>query len=108
MDVSTDSYLARMAIVEACAFIAAPHVRMRPSIFPDGDQWCCLYGDDLMVGVAGFGDTPEMACAAFDKAWGMERPPQKKQRDRFCNHSPADAPCPYWRGYCRRDPACNN
>jgi hypothetical protein len=75
LDVSNDAYLARMAVVEAMAFIAAAHVRMRPSIFPDGDQWCCLYGEDLQVGVAGFGNTPEQACAAFDLAWSTERPP---------------------------------
>lgn len=79
-DISFDAYAARMAIVEACAFIAAPHVRMHPSVFPDGDKWCCLYGDDLMVGVAGFGDTPEMACAEFDKAWGTLNPPKFVQR----------------------------
>lgn len=79
MDISNDAYLARMAIVEACAFMAAPHVRMRPRVFPDGNQWCCLYGDDLMVGVVGFGDTPELACSAFDKAWGTLAPPQIKR-----------------------------
>lgn len=80
MDISNDAYLARMAIVEACAFMAAPHVRMRPRVFPDGNQWCCLYGDDLMVGVVGFGDTPEMACSAFDKAWGTLAPPAFVER----------------------------
>lgn len=72
-DISNDAYLARMAIVEASAFVSAPHVLMRPSVFPDGNQWCCLYGEDLAVGVAGFGDTPALACAAFDKAWSSQR-----------------------------------
>ena len=75
MDISNDAYLARMAIVEAAAFMSAAHVRMRPRVFPDGNQWCCLYGDDLVVGVAGFGDTPEQACAAFDKAWSTAKAP---------------------------------
>lgn len=75
MDLSNDAYLIRMAIVEAAAFISAPHVRMHPCVFPDGNQWCCLYGENLMSGVAGFGDTPELACAAFDKAWSTEQPP---------------------------------
>jgi hypothetical protein len=75
IDISNDAYLARMAIVEAAAFMAAPHVRMKPRVFPDGNAWCCLYGDDLVIGVAGFGDTPEQACAAFDKAWGNTKAP---------------------------------
>lgn len=29
--------------------------------FKDGNKWCALYGEDLQVGIAGFGDTPFMA-----------------------------------------------
>jgi hypothetical protein len=47
----------------------APHVLMRPRVFPDGNMWCALLGDDLQMGVAAFGDTPEAACVAFDEAW---------------------------------------
>lgn len=47
----------------------APHVLMRPIIFPDGNKWCALYGEDLQMGVAGFGDTPEGAAADFDSNW---------------------------------------
>lgn len=47
----------------------APHVLMRPRIFPDGNQWCALYGDDIQQGVAGFGNTPEGAAADFDHNW---------------------------------------
>jgi len=36
--------------------------------YKDGDQWCVLLGDDLAVGIAGFGDTPEAAIHAFDEA----------------------------------------
>jgi hypothetical protein len=71
-DYSTDVYLARMAIIEATALIAAPHTRLRPRIFPDGDKWCALYGEGLMMGVCGFGDTPEAACADFDKKWSSQ------------------------------------
>ncbi len=83
MDISTDAYLARMAIVEACGFLAAPHVRMRPRVFPDGTQWCAIYGDDLMNGVAGFGTTPADACAAFDKAWDTEHTPEMERKLRI-------------------------
>lgn len=35
--------------------------------FRDGNQWCVLLGDDLVVGIAGFGDTPAKAIADFDR-----------------------------------------
>ena len=73
IDISNDAYLARMAIVEAAAFVAAPHARMRPSIFPDGNMWCALYGEDLQNGVAGFGATPAEACADFDNNWENQK-----------------------------------
>ena len=25
--------------------------------YKDGNQWCCLYGDDIQSGICGFGDT---------------------------------------------------
>lgn len=31
----------------------------------DGDQWCALFGEDLQVGVAGFGDTRAEAVHAL-------------------------------------------
>lgn len=37
-------------------------------IYPDGDQWCVLYGDNLQDGVCGFGDTAEAAIDAFEEA----------------------------------------
>lgn len=50
----------------------APHVLMRPRIFPDGNAWCALYGENIQDGVVGFGDTPEAAAAAFDLAWRQQ------------------------------------
>lgn len=32
----------------------------------DGNQWCVLYGENLQVGIAGFGDTPYKAMQAFE------------------------------------------
>jgi len=52
----------------ACEW-ARPSVLMRPQVYREGSQWCALYGEDLMLGVAAFGSTPEAACAAFDKVW---------------------------------------
>ena len=47
-------------------------VLLRPKLTLDGDQFCVLYGDDLQTGLAGFGDTPERAIWAFNKAWGSQ------------------------------------
>lgn len=46
----------------------SPHVLMRPLITKDGNAWMCMYGD-LPTGVVGCGNTPEEACADFDRAW---------------------------------------
>lgn len=51
-----------------------PTVIHRPRVFRDGDQWCALYGDNIQVGVAGFGPSPEKACMNFDRAWCTELP----------------------------------
>jgi hypothetical protein len=34
---------------------------LNPTLTKDGNQWCCLLGADLQVGIAGFGDTPYLA-----------------------------------------------
>ena len=79
-DISVDAYYARVAIAEAAAIISAaiasPSVLYRPALFPDGDKWCALLGENLAEGVAGFGNTPAEAMAAFDKAWLSEKTPR--------------------------------
>lgn len=45
---------------------AAPSTHLKPRLFPDGDHWCALYGENLQDGVCGFGKTPEGAMADFD------------------------------------------
>jgi hypothetical protein len=54
-----------------------PSAIYRPSISKDGNKWCALYGENLQDGVAGFGDTPADAMAAFDKAWRQSSNPQE-------------------------------
>ena len=49
--------------------LSRPFMLLRPKIFPDGNQWCALYGDNLQEGVAGFGDTPAKAAVQFDVEW---------------------------------------
>jgi hypothetical protein len=46
-----------------------PFAVMRPRMYPDGNQWCALYGDDLQSGVCAFGNTPDAASRAFDLEW---------------------------------------
>ena len=53
----------------AALALSLPSVLYRPKLYPDGDRWCALYGDDLQMGVAGFGVTPDAAMADFDKNW---------------------------------------
>jgi len=46
-----------------------PSVVYRPGLTLDGNQYCALYGTDLMSGCAGFGDTADAAMRDFDKSW---------------------------------------
>lgn len=52
-----------------------PSAIYRPSVAPDGNKWCALYGENLMEGVCGFGDTPDEAMRDFDKNWMKEKTP---------------------------------
>lgn len=42
----------------------------------DGTQWCVLLGGSLADGVAGFGDTPDLAMIDFDKNFYNARTPR--------------------------------
>jgi hypothetical protein len=44
-------------------------VALKPTILQDGNQWCVLYGEDLQVGIAGFGDSPHLAVLDFNTNW---------------------------------------
>ena len=49
-----------------------PFMLIRPKLYPDGNQWCCLYGENVQEGVVGFGASPELATREFDKEWYEE------------------------------------
>lgn len=49
--------------------LSRPSAMFKPRIFQDGDRWCALYGEDLMIGVAAFGNSPEEAARRFDAVW---------------------------------------
>ena len=49
-----------------------PHAHYDVQTFKDGAQWCCLLGENLQNGIAGFGDTAANAREAFDVAYLTE------------------------------------
>lgn len=66
----------------AAAEMRRPSAVYRPSIGFDGTKWRALYGDDLMHGVAGFGDTPDEAMRDFDQAWMKQQTAEATRRGR--------------------------
>ena len=52
-----------------------PSILLRPKLFLDGNQYCVLYGADLMNGIAGFGDTADAAMRDFDNNWVRSKAP---------------------------------
>ena len=56
--------------------IDRPSTRLLPKVFADGNVWCALYGNNMMDGVAAFGDSPHAAMLAFDEAWVAKFPPR--------------------------------
>lgn len=74
------SYMAGSAICHAADMVKSawqeaaweqqrPCVVFKPTLTKDGNMWCALLGDDLQVGIAGFGPTPAKAMYAFDMAF---------------------------------------
>ena len=49
--------------------LTRPSVVFHPTIYQDGDAFCCRLGLNVQDGICGFGATPADACAAFDLAW---------------------------------------
>lgn len=66
------------AIQEAAACHATPSAVYRPALSIDGNQWCALYGVNLQDGVTGFGASPALAMADFDKNWRAALPARRK------------------------------
>lgn len=80
VDISTDMYIIRQEFVVAAAeirdtataikeFYTSPAVVFGAKVTKDGDAYCCLYGDDLQSGIAGFGHTAKAAVEAFNRKW---------------------------------------
>lgn len=75
-DISHARQMLQEQIYAAGSEIARPSILYRPTVAPDGDKWCALYGSNLMEGVAGFGDTPDEAMRDFDQNWWKQRTPE--------------------------------
>jgi hypothetical protein len=67
--------LAQEAITILTRAYERPSAVYRPVISLDGNMYCALYGEDLMAGCAGFGETMEAAMADFDQNWWKQRAP---------------------------------
>jgi hypothetical protein len=61
-----------------------PSSIFKPSVYPDGNMWCALYGEDLQMGIAGFGETPAKAIEAFDHNWNNQKLPDPKNDCAVC------------------------
>lgn len=68
-DISWMKGILQQEFTIAAQQMARPCVLYRPTILIDGNMWCALYGDNPQDGVAGFGDSPFLAMADFDKNW---------------------------------------
>lgn len=47
---------------------------LRPRVFIDGNMWCILYGESIMDGVVGFGESPILTVYDFNKSWRKRLP----------------------------------
>lgn len=65
-------YEAMYAIDFVRLAMARPSAIYKPRIGIDGNQWIAVYGDNIQEGIAGCGDSPELAMADFDKAWNAK------------------------------------
>lgn len=75
LDISFVQGIAQQEIYQVSGEYQRPSVLFKPTIIADGTMWCALLGDDLKVGVAGFGETPDKAMRAFDDAfWKAQTP----------------------------------
>lgn len=78
-DISFAREIVQQELCYAASQAARPSVLYRPTLSADGSHWCALLGDNLQEGVAGFGETPAEAMAAFDAAFLAERTPAMRR-----------------------------
>lgn len=76
LDASQMIYSVGQEFITTAMKAAEPCVLYRSSLSIDGNKWCALYGDNLQDGVAGFGDSPELAMIDFNRAWSEKLEPK--------------------------------
>lgn len=67
LDVSFHVEIIKQEFLAAAHEMARPCVVFKPKLSRDGDMYCVLLGEDLVVGVAGFGRTVAEAMLEFDR-----------------------------------------
>ena len=65
-DICHAATMVKEAFQQLACELMRPAVVFKPKLSLDGDMWCALLGDDLQVGIAGFGKSPAEAMFAFD------------------------------------------
>lgn len=74
-DISHTRAILQQEFCIAAGEMARPSAVYKPTLMADGDMWCALLGENLQVGVAGFGKTVAEAMTAFDQAFYKEHTP---------------------------------
>lgn len=69
VNAALDRQRAAECMLERELFLCRPSVMLRVSVAKDGNLWSALYGPNIMEGVCGWGETPDQACADFDRNW---------------------------------------
>ncbi len=67
--ISHAALMVQHSIQQAISEYGEPSAIYKPKVFPDGNRWCALYGDNIQEGVCGFGDTPAAAIIDFNHCW---------------------------------------
>lgn len=79
LDISYAKAMLQEQIAAVGYEMVRPSVLYRPSISLDGNCYCALYGEDLMSGCAGFGETMADAMADFDQNWWKQKAPHVRR-----------------------------
>jgi len=83
-DISWQMARCEEAIISAAHAYDRPSAVYKPTISLDGNMYCALYGEDLMSGCAGFGETMDAAMWDFDKNWREQKAPKMKSAAHTC------------------------
>jgi len=68
-DINYNNYVTSINLLKASEEGLCPSAIYRPSLGRDGNKWSALYGDNIMEGVVGYGDSPAEAMADFNANW---------------------------------------